>query len=305
MKRLFIIMAIAAVMILSGCEGSGDGSSDVEPPVYYGGTQGVIANFEVMGTDVNGVQTVWEGEEFPVEITVKNKGEEDISPGDLNVTIQGIDTKMFGIDDPVKSNQEELEKVSEYNERGGQETISFGNAMLEDVGGLTHEADFFATVKYDYKTYVSVPSVCFKGDYRDDSLCKLDEKKEVFASGAPLTVKKVKQQPGGSKQITLIFNVENVGGGEVARPGKEFNSMHNKFEFEMTEGNDENVGFDCSSSGSGNVSRLNDGKAKIRCKSDQLDKDDLYTKQVTLELSYKYKDIIQKSLVIRDNPQED
>lgn len=301
MKRL-IIISVLALMVLAGCQ-SEQQDSKMKPPVYYGGTQGLISTFEPMGMKEDNIQTVWEGKDFPVEVTVKNKGEQDIEEGDLTVKIHGVDTEMFGIDPDTKQNTKLLEGVSEYNKQGGRETIEFPDASLDPVSGLTHEANFFATIEYNYKTHVAIPNVCFKKNYQDERVCELEGSKNVYASGAPITVKKVEQEPSGSNRISLKIYVENAGGGDVTLPGQDFSYMHDKLKFEMTEGN-ENIEFECTSSGDESQARLNEGKATIRCRSGEIQKEEPYTKQVTLELSYKYKDIIQQNVVVRSNPQE-
>lgn len=297
-KKSLLILSIIAVLVLAGCNNnSGDTPTS---STFHGGTSGIISSFEPMGMEENGVQTVWVAKDFPVEVTVKNKGEETISPGRLKVTLQGVDTALFHIPNSVMTNVRELEKISETNEIGGEETIDFGDARLDSITGLFYDANFFATVEYDYKTYAAVPQVCFKYNYQDTSLCELTGAKTVFSSGAPVQVKTVTQDSGGSRKIALLFEVENVGGGHVAPPGQPFSNLYDKLQFQIAEGSTGDITFECESAGDPSIARFNDGKATIRCRSSELPDGTLYTKQVTLELSYVYKSILQQTVRIRN-----
>lgn len=298
--KIFIVLSIIAMFALTGCTNNNNNGGGEMPPVFYGGTQGLVASFEQMGMAENDMEIVWVGKDFPVEVTLKNKGEENIAAGDAVVKIQGIDTNMFNIDNPVLSTTTDIEKVSEYNTYGGEETVDFGNARLDSVTGLFYDANFFASVEYEYKTHIAVPQVCFKSDYQSDELCNLNEAKQSFSSGAPIIATSVTQEPSGSKRLALIFNIENVGGGDVTPPGEEFSSLHNKFRFELVDGSSSDITWECTSSGDSEIGRFNDGIAKVRCRSSELPEGTLYTKQVTLQLAYRYRDVIQRTVRIRN-----
>jgi len=72
--------------------------------------------------------------------------------------------------------------------------------------------------------------------------------------------------------------------------------------FELTEGEGNGIEFTCSSAGNPEIARFNDGKTSVTCRSNELADGTLFTKQVTLELSYKYKDLIQRTVRIRNEP---
>lgn len=301
MKKIVIILTLIMMLAFAGCANNG-GDSDTNPPSFYGGSQGVIAEFEQMGLIDGGLETVWVNTDFPIYVTIKNKGEEIIEPNDLSVTIQGVDTELFNIGTPILTNQQRLEKVSELNQQGGEETINFGEAKLEQITGLFYDATFFASIIYKYKTFVNVPDVCFKYNYQDDSVCNLQGNKKVFSSGAPIIVNKVTQEPSGSRRIALTFEVENVGGGSVAPYNDEFNNLYNRLNFELTDGESTGITFDCTSAANPETATFNDKKTKIVCRSSELPEDTLFTRQVTLELSYQYKNLIDRKVRVRNEP---
>lgn len=302
MRKIILVLMVVAFMFVAGCNQGGDSTKTTETPTFYGGTQGVVAEFEQMGMEVDGIETVWVGTDFPVEVIVKNKGEENIDAQDLTVTIQGVDTTLFNIDNPVQQNTVVLDKVSELNDKGGEETLSFGNAKLNEISSLFYDANFFASVVYKYKTYAAVPKVCFKANYQDDSVCELEGDKKVYSSGAPIVVTSVTQKPSGTKRIAIEFDIENVGGGDVTTPNGEFNSLYNQLNFNLTEGQSD-ITFTCTSAANPTTARFDqDEKTKVICKSSELPEGTLYTKQLTLELSYKYKDLISRTVRIKNEP---
>ncbi len=302
MRKTILILTIIAFLFVVGCTDSGSTTS-ANPPTFYGGSQGIIAEFGQMGMEMDGTETVWVGTEFPVEVTVKNKGEENIDVQDLSITIQGIDTDLFNMGNSLQQNTIVLEKISELNDRGGEETIPFGTASLNEISSLFYDADFFASVVYQYKTQAAVPKVCFKEDYQDESVCELDEIKQVYSSGAPIVVTSATQKPSGTKRIAVQFEVENVGGGDVTTVEGDFSNLYDKINFALTEGSTEDIPFVCTSAANVDTARFDsNGLTTIICKSAELPEGTLYTKQLTLELSYKYKNLIQRTVRIRNEP---
>lgn len=307
MKKIGILFLIVSIAIfLVGCEGGGE--TQTGSP-YIGGSQGVVANFEPMGIVEEGVNTVWTGEQFPVHVTIKNKGEESIPVSKLAVSLKGVDTTLFGINTISKNNTVALDGITEFNKLGGEETLRFTDAAKVLTPALTtpyYDADFYANVDYDYKTYAAVPKVCFKQNLRDETICEVSGSKEVYSSGAPIKVASVRQDPAGTDTVALTFDIENVGGGKVKKiSDTAFDPRYDKIGFSFSEtapatSPDPNkVYWTCTSAGSTGEARLVDGKTSIRCKSGTLPTNTLYTKQVTLTLEYTYRSVIQQTLRVK------
>ncbi|MBW2999798.1 hypothetical protein KY339_03925, partial [Candidatus Woesearchaeota archaeon] len=214
--KLFLLITALALALLVGCRPAEDTTPSVSP--YIGGSQGIVVNFEDFGIVEEGIATIYEGETFPVEITLKNKGEEDVAAGALQIMLKGISLADFeGLTSP-KTNEDLLEKVSEFNLQGGEDTVDMGDARyLPEILTSFYLVDVFAEIVYPYKTHVAVPKVCFKEDLLDPSVCTVDESKEVFSSGAPIKVTKVEEKRAGTGLIALEYQVENVGGGQVTK----------------------------------------------------------------------------------------
>jgi len=296
---ILIIIAITALFVI-GCE-NGDNEESTGPSPYIGGTKGLIAEFEPMGIEENGIYSIYENEEFPIQVVLKNKGEHEIKTGDVTVKIYGILLEDFsGIDSGTKSNEKEIEKISEFNEEGGEEIINFGQNVkyTQEIPGTFYDLNIFASYTYNYKTYASVPNVCFKENLRDERVCTVEESKDIFCSGAPIRVIKAEEKPAGSGIIELDFEIENMGGGRSTLPGQEFSPQYDQLAFKIEPETERNKWL-CRAGPREDQARLIDGKATIRCKlREPLEEDTLYTKAIGLTLSYDYRDIIQQKLRI-------
>lgn len=302
-KRIIIIMAIL-VISLAGCAEEEKPTTPKASP-YIGGSKGIIGEFGIMGVynEQTKQEEIFEGESFPIEITLKNKGEQDVAAGEAKVKLMGINVEDFdNIPDREKSNSNSIEKVSNYNKVGGEEIIDFTDGAEDAIynvplSGSSYDISLFARVVYSYKTYSSVPKVCFKEDFADPSVCKVEETKDVYSSGAPVQVKKAEEKRAGTAKIALEFTIENVGTGDVTKPTEQFDSRYDQLSFEVSRPEE----WECKSAGKAGEARLDsNGQATIICKlKEPLPEDSLYTQQVDLILSYDYREVIHKQLRVK------
>jgi len=301
--KIISLIFIITILFLVGCKTKEKEVQVPESP-YIGGNKGLIANFESMGiySEEANIEEIFEGETFPIEVTLKNKGEYELQPGDVTVTLKGILLSDFSgiVENGTLTNTEVIEKISEYNKNGGELTLDFtpyeeDARYLRNISGSHYDISIFADVVYHYKTYVSVPKVCFKEDLQDDSVCDVDEEKTVFSSAAPIQVVKATEKRAGTGKIAVEFEIENMGNGDVTKPDSDFDSRYDQLAFYPGEDI-----WECKSSGKLNEGRFDsDGKMIVVCKlKEPMPKGTLYTKELDLTLDYKYKELIHHQLRI-------
>ena len=292
------MLVIAALLLVSGCE-EGEQKTVTESP-YEGGSQGITASFEPFGVKEDSIATIYEDENFPVEITLKNKGEAAVPSGAVKLDLKGISPSDYNGIDFEKANSEELEAVSEFNPHGGEETVDFGDAEYGvELKGSYYDATVFASYRYPYSTHAAVPNVCFNTDPQDETICTLEGKKEVFSSGAPVQIKAARETRAGANLIAVEFDVENVGGGQVTKPGEDFDTRYGMITFSLDD-TSEPGSWECKLGGEENAGRLIDGKGTIRCKlKEPMEDETTYTKQLDMTIDYDYKDIIEQSVRIK------
>ncbi|PLW79704.1 hypothetical protein C0585_06265 [Candidatus Woesearchaeota archaeon] len=306
MKRL-LLLSFAVVMLFSiaGCTTNNEAETFESP--YFEGDSGLEAEFEMMGSvsDTSGVNEIWEDESFPIEVILKNKGEKDLEPTQVKVTLKGFAQGDFnGIETMTKSNPDEIEKVSEYLPEGGEDRLNFGNAQHNLNFDGFYDAIIQAEIRYYYETYVAVPQVCFKYDIKDDTVCTLDEMKDYYVSSAPIQATSVAEKPGGRGTIYLEIDVTNTDGftgeGRSAVPGEAIKIEYDKIGFEVVNPNSAPNLWECTSGGVEGVARLTDGTATIRCKA-PVPEDANYVQPFNLILKYDYVENIQENVRIKEN----
>ena len=298
MKKAVIILVIAAIVMLAGCQGQQKDTTEKSP--YVGGSQGMLATFEPFGVKENGIASIFNDETFPVEITLKNKGEEDIGAGAVKIVLKGISPSDYEGLEFEKNNANLLDKVSEFNPQGGEETVDFGDAKyVISLSGSYYDATIFASYQYPYKTHVAVPKVCFNTDLKDTSVCVLEEQKNVFSSGAPIQAKTAKETRAGANLIAIELDVENVGGGQVTKQGEEFDTRYDQISFALDETSEPGK-WECRLGGEENGRRLIDGKGTIRCKlKEPMAEGTMFTKELDMTISYDYKGLIEQGVRIK------
>ncbi len=295
--KIFLALFVTLTLFIAGC--AQQQKQETKSP-FVGGTQGLVATFEPIGVVENGIGTVFDTEKFPVEVLLKNKGEQDVPAGKAKIQLLGISINDFTGLAGEKTNSKAVEKTSTANPEGGDEIIKFGSAQYNvPISGTYYDINIFAKYTYSYKTYVTVPNVCFKGDVASKEICNIEELKTVFSSGAPIQVKKVDEKLAGSGIIAIEFEVENVGGGRSTKPGEPFNPQYNQIAYVLTPSS-ETSKWECRSGGQVNEARLVGEKATVRCKLiNPLEKSALYTKQLGLEISYDYESLVQQAVRIK------
>ncbi len=306
MKLKYLVLSlIVGMLFLSACGNTG---KKVEAPgsPYIGGTSGIIANFEDFGTynEQTNIFEIFEGETFPIEITVKNKGEQKIDTGMLSVQLVGINLADFsGIAaNGTLTNSESIEEVSDANSQGGQITLDLTPNTEEakyliNLSGGTKDLEIYSRVSYRYKTRVSIPKVCFKGDPLNKEICDIEEAKAVYSSGAPILTISAKETSIGTGKFMVEMVIENKGSGEVTKPGTTFDARYDELIFSVS---DSDV-WECKASGKLNEARLDSNKqATIQCRTKEaVTKDTLYTKELRLDIDYDYRDMIHQQLRLK------
>lgn len=296
-KRNIILFSILALslLLLTACETEKKTSTS---SVFIGGTKGVSIGFEDFGVTENNVYTIYDNEEFPIEVMLNNKGEYDVKVGDAEVSLMGPSQAEFsGISSWKLKNLAKIDMTSTLLTTGGEETISFGK-KVKYLGSVTgsQQRTWFANIDYNYETYLIVPEVCLKEDFTDKRVCTVSEKKTFHISGAPVTVKSVEESTAGKGIMALKIKVSNAGSGKVTKQGSDFGTRE-----ELTYTIDDS-NWECKSGGRVGEARLIKDEAEILCKlKTALAKDTLATKQVKLTFKYKYRDLIQEKLVIKES----
>lgn len=296
-KKIILPILVFSFFLLTACQPKEQ--AKVEKGAFVGGSQGITAKFEAFGVEEDGFFTIFSSDTFPLEVTLSNKGEYEVQAGEVTVKLQGPSQSEFsGFPSWELPNQGIIDKVSELVPSGGEETIIFASdaRYLTEVIGLVNR-NWFANIEYNYQTYLIVPEVCLKEDLTDPRVCDVKEPKQFFVSGAPVTIVNVEEDTAGRGVVALKMTVRNVGGGRVTKLGEDFSATTEELSYSL-----DDPDWECKSAGKINEARLRNGEAEIVCKLiNPLAEGTLATKQVKLTIDYKYRDIIQETLRIKES----
>ena len=294
-KILLILVSLSISLMLTSCTGNNNQSAD---GAFIGGTQGITAEFQPLGVEEEGKFTIYDTESFSLEVTLHNKGEYQIQPNDVTVKLLGPSPEEFtGIPSFELKNKDIIDKISDLVPLGGEETVSFSDdaKYKQTVTGFV-DREWFGNIEYKYKTYAIIPEVCLKEDVTDERVCKVTEAKTYFVSGAPITITAVEESTAGKGIMALKIKVKNVGSGKVSTQTGEF-GVRDELAYSL-----DDPSWECKSGGRLNGARLVNGEAEIVCKlKTALPENTISTKQVLLTLDYKYRDLIQETLRIKES----
>lgn len=285
-----------SLLFLVSC-GSEETSTGAANGAFLGGAQGITAVFEPFGVEEDNIFTIFDTETFPIEITIANKGEYEIQPNDVTIELKGPSLDFTGIASLSKSNSGVVGIVSELLPEGEEETITFATdaEYNQEVNGYI-DREWYANIEYNYETYLVMPDICLKGDLKDDRICDVDGAKTYFVSGAPITVTAVEESTAGKGIMALKITVQDQGTGKVTLPTEDFGTQE-KIAYSI-----DDTDWECKQGGKLNEARLIEGKADIICKlKTALGEKDLATKQLKLTLDYKYRDIIQETIRVKES----
>jgi hypothetical protein len=304
--RFAYVLAILIILIFSmGASCTSNQVQSVEAP-FHGGIEGLVMQFQQIGSvsDTGAKNEVWEDESWPLEVELDNKGEYTLPAHSVELEIKGISKSDFTGIDFETDNPNEIDKVSDFMPDGGVDYVDFGNAKYTNLVGTYYDANIFVYATYPYETYINIPQVCYKENIRDTTVCDVDATKDAFASGGPMQVGSVRESYIGKGKIMLEIPIKNVQKGKAkAYKNDEFEPNFDQFAFQVNDPD-----WECSARGNYNVGRITHPNGEpeneevvIRCIDDNLEGGALYTKAVTLTLSYYYQDWVQQTVRIREN----
>lgn len=297
MKKIILITVLALMIIVSGCDSEQAPEEEVKG-VFLGGTEGITAKFEPFGVSDEGVYTIFDVDTFPIDITLQNKGEYDVKASEVTVKLLGPSKEEFeGISSWEVKNKETIEKKSNLNTNGGEESINLASdAKFKGKVTTLLDRQWFANIEYRYQTSLILPEVCLKEDLADKRVCDPTGEKKFFVSGSPVTVTKVEESTAGKGIMALRIAVEKMGTGKVTLPDKDFAANSEKIAYTV-----DDAAWECKSGGKVGEARIVQNKAEIVCKlKTPLTEDTLATKKISLTLDFKYRDIIEEKLRIKE-----
>ncbi len=304
MKQYIILILIAGLILFAaGC----DGTPTHRDVAFIGGTTGLLISFEE-GAPPREVYDSGD-HEFEIVVKLKNDGEYTVPKEKVEVRITGIDPVEFSKTptDMIKRPNEDL--ISKY--KGPEGDIYEGITSYVVFSGLNRKQPLVASapytvradVCYNYQTKARA-MICIKpGMYdREGDLCRINEKKPVSNSGAPVHVTDFEQRRGGENIFVFTFNIKDSGFFKGSLYGKDTNC-------EETRGNENRVfvtvstdmgGLSCDrlAGGTSGYVTLHGGTTTVRC-TFRPERTGTFEKPIDIRIEYDYLQSISTPLLVK------
>ncbi len=307
-KRGYLIILVSLVIFVAGCN---TGDNNKVSGSFVGGDNGLILSF-VENEPPESVLDA-NAEDFFIKIMLENEGEDDVEAGEAIVTLSGISKDQFQIDSLTKSNDNLIFGVRKDRNNvieGSQEEVSFNANYKGDL-----KQDFSATITadicYDYETR-TLSNICLRKDVarRDrEGECFIDEEKSIENSGAPVQVTLLRERRAGNNELSLTFEISNIGAGEVFGKGA-FSSgkcdqdkvKENLVHVSIEPVSDVQVRCDkFANTGEGDLRLTSEKKATVTCSVNTLKlQENAFEDPVNINLDYVYKERISKGIIVEN-----
>lgn len=291
MKKWMFLMALASLLMLSSCNQSTSGGSDL----VHVGSQGV----EITFVQNNPPSRIYAGEPLNVIVELANKGaypNPDEQPGayfDGKLYLGGYDTSLIEAF-TAKQLPSDFYGKDKFNTDGGLTTINFQSGSVNlPTGTDTLDSSIQATVCYRYQT-IATASVCVDPDPYStkvkNKVCNINQISMSSTQGAPIAVSKVEEDVMSNKVRFKIY-VSNVGGGSVF-DGNSLSKCMNLDKYDSANnivyvsGEISGTNIACQNNGQVN---LRNGNGIILCDAGMPADDAAYRTPLNIKLDYAYK----------------
>lgn len=292
-KELFVILLIASVLLVAGCNRGDD--EEVDGP-FVGGSGGVVIDF----SDGAPLTEFDQGEPIPFKVKLTNNGEFDIPAGEAKAKLFGF-TNFDDLQiNSYKGTDGILYGVSKIREEGGEQAIDFGSGSYnKEVVGEFTELSLHAMVCYPYETNTNT-KVCMSSrrisETEGEEICSVDGEKATAGttSAAPVQVTSITEEFKGSNSLLFKIVIQNQGSGEVLDKDvacEEYEPLTDKDLVDVSVTPEDLVcDFLEGAPGSSGTVKLSSGSKTLYCERDVEDIGNSVQDDLVIDLKYKYRD---------------
>ena len=301
-----IIMAIIITAIITGCQGE-EQTVSIETP-FIGGTQGISFDFEQLRADVYDAGT----DPFDVTIKVENKGETDILKDNIRVTLSGINPTEFSTTENQLITTPKEDVISMRKDQMGN--IQLGPPVFIDFSNLDYKGKITGTnidfpiranMCYLYNTK-TLSKLCIRKNIltANEGICKINEDKPVFNSGAPIQITRLTESARAKDKIGFNFEINNMGTGTPYQRGTVCDKTTRKNQNKVYVRVDTNMegitctGLENKGTTAEGYTTLFDGVKTITCTQPVPGKLD-FEQLITIETFYDYEEFKQTSITVK------
>lgn len=312
-KQILVFILILSLLVLAACK-SGPRTSATG---FIGGKEGLSPSLSIEST--SGGNKVFDAgvDPFKIDVTLQNKGEDDVAENEALVTLDGINFNAFQIRDQTQRNTLPLPGL---RREAGQVTSPSQVILQYDANYKPNEdADrtvgLAANICYKYQTISRIKDLCLRKRITGPSSnasCNIDETKLAENSGSPFQLKTFNERPAGENKINIWLEAENQGKGtlynkDYLSQGKCIDNDADKnkvyVKVELTEFQNSGNLISCSGL-NGNAGFVNviQNKIQLSCNIDTTSfQETTFNTPLRLSFDYVYKDSVSTTLTIKSS----
>ena len=188
-----MVLLAMSLLLVAGCENGNNNTQSTSP--YVGGSQGLSIGFAEGAPPSD----IYDNGGFPFDIGIKlnNKGEYTVSKDDARVSIKGIyylDYGLNSVNDLIKNPEEDIIAMKKETDgrvvEGIETRVEFNGLNYQNtITGTMTPVNLIAEACYKYETKSNI-NLCIRDRLTTtkDGVCNVQEKKQVFNSGAPIKI---------------------------------------------------------------------------------------------------------------------
>ena len=296
MKKIVLMVLL---LVLTACGGQKQNAASP----FLEGTTGVRVNFIQDAPPAE----VYDRGQFPFEVALQleNVGETDVAKDKIQVTLKGVDPAEFGKTSSsfVLRPNEDL-KGAKKDASGVRVDGTLAEVSVADLNyagtitGASVERLLVANICYEYASKAVADLCVLSNVLKDNSaVCKINEAKQVFSTGAPIRVTSFTERSSGTDKVEFDFTIENQGavkGIYKENSGcAEVRSNENIVRVAVSGIN----GIQCTGLSEGGYVTLLNNKKTIKCILSTAGATD-YEKTINIDLAYAISDDISTTLRI-------
>ncbi|MEM4755629.1 MAG: hypothetical protein QW594_00690 [Candidatus Woesearchaeota archaeon] len=300
------LLMVVAMVLLAGCQSQQQQSGSP----YLGGTTGLQFAFSPDAPP----NEIYDSGGFPfdIDVIIKNIGEYTVPKEKAVIRIKGIYPQDYGktAQDLVKSPVDDLtgakKDITGRTLPGIESHVTFENLNYQgQISGTLINVLISAEACYEYKTLTTV-SLCIREDMRTNTagVCTVTAPKTTYNSGAPIHIENFNEVAVSSNKISFTFDIVHKNNGKYFDPNSDceenFQNQDKVFVSIETGFADTQCSGLTGGDGKSGIVRVPAGKGSVRCTMtvDETQKGD-YEKPITITTTYKYKDKIDKTIVLK------
>ena len=332
-KRLVFALFLILLILTYGCKGKKSTEKSLEE--IRTGTEGIALSFlpNAPPTTIHIEQGApIEANAFDVVLEIRNKGAYPqpnegtggLGPSFGKVFLSGYDPTIITLESKDGKSGDlsklALEGKSTINPNGGQDILGFnGKILAENLNVEKYEPTLLATACYYYFT-IAGPSVCIDPNpystVKEKKVCEVQDT-SLSSQGAPIAVTRIDEEAFATKTQFRI-TIKNAGNGDVLKADAASNKCDPSGTQKITREDVDKVNLmwvkiadkalmcgpfaEAPQKNTGGLIRLINGEGFVICElpsSEYSNKISAYTTPLLIQLSYGYRNSIEKKIQIK------